>query len=287
MNTIPTVFSFLIMAACGAGAYAADINAPQSISGATIKLNGAIYNPGDITIERYEPDKNTARLVMRHEQQLMPRISSSASLTGAATEKEVHGEKVKPALVTFTGQKGRVYSGIVSGSLYRYSCNRGEEDQDITILKNEAIEFVFPEDDRPREGVIKGPETLKGAVIQIRTDKRSFTVNEGCGFTGTQYFLKYPDEKTAGIDLSLPKDPENPNVSLWMAGEGNLQELMAADAPLPHIAFTRKLSDKIYEGSLFGYLYGYTEAPPSENGQSEDYVIKFKEKLLSITIVLP
>ena len=136
--------------------------------------------------------------------------------------------------------------------------------------------------------VINGPEKLgKGAIIQIRTDKRSFTFTIGNGCEVSKYFLKYPDEKTAVLELEPPKDPENPNVSFWMSGEDNLKEVMTADNPAPYIAFTKKLSDKIYEGAFFGYLYGYTEAPSSSGGLFQDYVIKFKEQLLSITITLP
>lgn len=140
----------------------------------------------------------------------------------------------------------------------------------------------------PVAGVINGPEKLgKGAIIQIRTDKRSFTFTIGNGCEVSKYFLKYPDEKTAVLELEPPKDPENPNVSFWMSGEDNLKEVMTADTPAPYIAFTKKLSDKIYEGAFFGYLYGYTEAPSSSGGLFQDYVIKFKEQLLSITITLP
>lgn len=94
-------------------------------------------------------------------------------------------------------------------------------------------------------------------------------------------------KKQPVLELEPPKDPENPNVSFWMSGEDNLKEVMTADNPAPYIAFTKKLSDKIYEGAFFGYLYGYTEAPSSSGGLFQDYVIKFKEQLLSITITLP
>lgn len=288
MNIFFISVSAISAALCGAGACATDTKAPESIAGAAIKLNEAVYSPGDITIERYEPDKNTARLVMRYEKQLMPRISSSAALTGATATKEVHGEKVKPALVTFTGQKGRVYSGTVSGSFYCSSFYRGKEDEKITILKNEKIEFILPDDDRPIAGVVNGPEKLgKGAIIQIRTDKRSFTFTIGNGCEVSKYFLKYPDEKTAVLELDPPKDSEAPNISFWLSGENNLKEVMTADNPAPYIAFTKKLSDKIYEGAFFGYLYGYTEAPSSGGNLFQDYIIKFKEKLLGIIIILP
>lgn len=57
-------------------------------------------------------------------------------------------------------------------------------------------------------GVINGPEKLgKGAIIQIRTDKRSFTFTIGNGCEVSKYFLKYPDEKTAVLELEPPKDP--------------------------------------------------------------------------------
>lgn len=288
MNIFLISVSAISTTLCGTETCATDTKAPESIAGAAIKLNEAIYSPSDITIERYEPDKNTARLIMRYSKQLMPRISEAASLTGAATTEGVHEEKVKPALVTFTGQKGRVYSGTVSGSFYCSSFYRGKEDEKITILKNEKIEFIFPDNGRPVAGVINGPEKLgKGAIIQIRTDKRSFTFTIRNGCEVSKYFLKYPDEKTAVLELEPPKDPENPNVSFWMSGEDNLKEVMTADNPAPYIAFTKKLSDKIYEGAFFGYLYGYTEAPSSSGGLFQDYVIKFKEQLLSITITLP
>ena len=91
----------------------------------------------------------------------------------------------------------------------------------------------------------------------------------------------------AVLELNLLKDPEDPNISFWLSGEDNLKEVMTVDNPTPYIAFTKKLSDKIYEGSFFGYLYGYTEAPSSGGNLLQDYIIKFKEKLLSITIILP
>ncbi|MCD7798792.1 MAG: hypothetical protein LUG84_05205 [Akkermansiaceae bacterium] len=282
--SVPVISAVL----CGAGAYAADIKAPASIAGATIKLNGAVYSPGDVTIEQYEPDKNTARVIMRYSKQLMPRISGAAALTGAASVEEVYEGKVKPAVVTFTGQESRVYSGTVSGSLYRSSFYRGKEDEEIIILKNEKIEFILNDDDRSAEGTVNGPsELVKGTIIQIRTDKRSFIFKIMDDF-GTKYFLKYPDEKTAVFEpAELPKDTENPNVSFWLSGDENLEEVMTADNPPPYIAFTKKLSDKIYEGSLFGWLYGYTEAPSSNGSTFPAYVIQFKERLLGITIVLP
>lgn len=94
-------------------------------------------------------------------------------------------------------------------------------------------------------------------------------------------------KKQPSLSWNRPRTPENPNVSFWMSGEDNLKEVMTADNPAPYIAFTKKLSDKIYEGAFFGYLYGYTEAPSSSGGLFQDYVIKFKEQLLSITITLP
>lgn len=105
MNIFLISVSAISTTLCGTETCATDTKAPESIAGAAIKLNEAIYSPSDITIERYEPDKNTARLIMRYSKQLMPRISEAASLTGAATTEGVHEEKVKPALVTFTGQK--------------------------------------------------------------------------------------------------------------------------------------------------------------------------------------
>lgn len=167
-------------------------------------------------------------------------------------------------------------------------------------------------DDGPFSQLFRAVDDARHRATVVRKNKLNFFILQNGDFLvflasvkrgaikGTRYgsrintaflpgkgFLKYPDEKTAVLELEPPKDPENPNVSFWMSGEDNLKEVMTADNPAPYIAFTKKLSDKIYEGAFFGYLYGYTEAPSSSGGLFQDYVIKFKEQLLSITITLP
>lgn len=281
--------SFLIIAAvCWSRSFAGEVQPPTSINGATIRLNGRSYYPAHTTIERYEPGENAARLLMRYTKELMPRISEAAAVTGATATEEVFGEQVEPSTVVFTGKKGHVYSGTVSGSFYSFYNYRGKGKENLTILKDEKIEFIFPDDNRPVTGNVNGPEALgKGAIIQIRTDKRSLTCEKGKHRELLRYFLRYPDEKTAVLELDFPKDPENPDVSLCLSAANDPEEAMTMDNPNPYIAFTRKLSPKIYEGSLFGYLYGYTAVPEIEGSRESHCTIKFKEKLLSIVIILP
>lgn len=289
MNILP-LFSFsLITAVCWGQSVAGDVQIPASINGATINLDGELYYPSNITIERYEPQKNTARMIIRYHKRLMPRIHLSDSLTGATTIEEVYGEKVKPALVTFTGRKGNVYSGTVSGSLFSHYNYRGEEEQqNLAMLKDEKIEFIFPDDNRPVTGSIKGPETLKkGTILQIQTDKRTLSYEIGKNCELLYYFLKYPDEKEAGIVLDLDEEPGKPDVSLCLSASDTFEEVMTMFDPEPYMVFTKKLSDKIYEGAFFGYLYGYTTSPETNDAQESNYTVTFREKLLSITITLP
>lgn len=57
MNIFLISVSAISTTLCGTETCATDTKAPESIAGAAIKLNEAIYSPSDITIERYEPDK--------------------------------------------------------------------------------------------------------------------------------------------------------------------------------------------------------------------------------------
>ena len=93
MNILPLFSFFLITAVCWGQSVAGDVQIPASINGATINLDGELYYPSNITIERYEPQKNTARMIIRYHKRLMPRIHLSDSLTGATTIEEVYGEK--------------------------------------------------------------------------------------------------------------------------------------------------------------------------------------------------
>lgn len=289
MNLLSLLPLPVITAVCGAGVCAAYIEAPGSINGATINLDGELYYPSNITIERYEPWKNTARMIIRYHKRLMPRIHLSDSLTGSTTIEEVYGEKVKPAFVTFTGQKGNIYSGTVAGSMFSHYNYRGEEEQKrLAMLEDKKIEFIFPDDNRPVTGSTKGPKTLKeGAILQIQTDKRAFSYKIGSNCMLLYYFLKYPDKKEAGIVLDLDKQPGKPDISLCLSASDTFEEVMTMFDPEPYIVFTKKSSDKIYEGAFFGYLYGYTTDPETNDAQEPNYTVIFREKLLSIKIILP
>lgn len=289
MNILSLLFFPIIAAICGSWAFADGIHAPASIHGATIKLDGESFYPSEITIEQYEPLGNKARLIMRYSKRIMPRIYSAASLTGATREEEVYGEKVKPAFVTFSERAGHVYSGTVEGSWLSFHSYRGkEEEQELTILKAQKIEFILPDDDRPQTGSVEGPETLKkGTILQIKTDKRSLSYEIGSDCELSYYFLKYPDGKEAGIALDLTGEPGKPDVSLHLSASEAFEEAMTIFDPEPYIVFTEKLLGKIYKGAFFGYLYGYTTGPETNDTQEPNYKMIFREKLLNITIILP
>lgn len=294
MNILPS-FSFLIITAvCWSRAFSDEIQPPASIKGATINLDGELYYPGDITIERYEPGKNSARVILKLEYYLSTHRFYEwgySKITGPTTQ-EVHGKQVKPALITFTGQKGRIYSGTISGHIYQYHNYKGKESEDRHMLKDEKIEFILPDDDRPVTGIIQGPEILgKGSILQIRTDKRTLTCEIG-KHGEVDYYFPSRDGKEAKIDLTVNPEPVDPNIFLHFSASDtwdepsfcildNIVQKPVFHTPSPYIVFTEKLSDKIYKGAFFGYLYGCTIAAGIQ------WVPRSKEKLLSITVTLP
>lgn len=295
MNILHSLSFPIITAICWSCAFADGIQAPASIKGATINLDGELYYPGDITIEQYEPGKNTARVILTLEY-----YSSThrfyewgySKITGTTTQ-EKHAKQVKPALITFTGQKGRIYSGTISGHIYQYHNYKGKESEDSHILKNEKIEFILPDDDRPVTGSIQGPEILeKGSILQIRTNKRTLTCEIGKHGEVDYYFPKR-NGKEAKIDLTVYPEPADLDISLHFSASdtwdepslcilNNIVQKPVFHTPSPYIVFTEKRSDKIYKGAFFGYLYGYTK-----DRLMSCWTLKFKEKLLSITIILP
>ena len=294
MTPLSLLFLPVIAAVCEAGVHAADIKAPDSINGAIINLYGELYYPGDIIIEQYEPGENTARVILELEYYLSTHRFYEwgySRITGATTQ-EAHGRQVKPALITFTRRKGRVYSGTISGHIYQYYNYKGKESEDSHTLRDEKIEFILPDGNRPVTSNIEGPEILKkGSILQIQTDKRTLTCEIG-KHGEVDYYFPNRNGKEAKIDLSLNPEPGNPDIFLHFSASdtwdepgfcayGNIVEKAVFHTPSPYIVFTEKLSDKIYKGSFFGYLYGYTK-----DHQMPRWTFKFKEKLLSITIIL-
>ena len=87
--------------------------------------------------------------------------------------------------------------------------------------------------------------------------------------------------------MDLDEEPGKPDVSLCLSASDTFEEVMTMFDPEPYMVFTKKLSDKIYEGAFFGYLYGYTTSPETNDAQESNYTVTFREKLLSITITLP
>lgn len=275
----------LAIAVCAPATFAASIQAPASIAGATIKLDEGSFSPSDISIIKYIPQDGKAQLIMHYEKQIMPRIHVAGALSGAKTNDEVYGKDVKPAIVTFTGKKGNTYHGTVEGSWAASQSYRGEESRGITMLKNKDIKIILPDDKRPQTGTVKAPEIIQnGALIQIQTDKR--ILHYQLGKNGASRGRYTPRDTTATMEFILPDDAGSADVSLHASGEDVFQEAMTASAASPRIVFLEK-SGNTYKGGLHGYLYGYKTNPELQEPSVPDFIFLFKEKLIGITITLP
>lgn len=288
MNLLSLFSLLLITIVCGCGALAADIEAPSSIKGASIKVDGRKFNPPFITIEKYVPKGSKAELIMHCNRFMRPRSFASYDLAGIKANDETSSRKAKAAVITFTGRKGNIYYGTVEGSLSStYGNCRDEDDseekEEKTILNNKSIKIIFPAGNRPQTGTVDAPKAIKdGALIQIQTEQEILEYQ--LGRTKDTFLAQYiPEETTATIELNLSDD-------VFLSGEESFEEvedvIMTYDERLPHIVFTEK-SGNTYKGDLHGYLYRCKIDPKTKDSPDPKLIITFKEKLVSITITLP
>lgn len=283
MNILALSSSIILGVVC-AISVAVATDAPKSIQGATIKIGKDIsYSPAEVTIVRYEAQENTAKIVLNYEW-YQGRNSTGVTISGAKTQEQAYNDPVPPATVTITEKKGNTYYGTISGSVSASHFNYGEESTDFSVLKDEKIEFVFPNDGRPSVNNVQGPDRLpKGTILQIKTEKNTFTGEIGSTGKNIEVNRYNPNKQQTKIELSLGYELEqslkgtDKSGYFIFSGTENPEEANAADAPKPYIVFTEKVSNKIYKGNLFGYLYRIND---------NDKVIS-QEKLLTITIILP
>lgn len=281
---IPALSSSIILGVVCAISVAVATDAPKSIQGATIKIGKDIsYSPAEISITHYEAQGNTAKIVLNYEW-YQGRNSTGLVISGAKTQEQAYNDPVPPATVTITEKKGNTYYGTISGSVSASHFNYGEESHSFNSLNKETIQFIFPDNGRPNVSTVQGPDRLpKGTILQIKTEKNTFTGEIGSTGKNIEVNRYTPNKQQTKIELSLGYELEqslkgtDKSGYFIFSGTENPEEANAADAPKPYIVFTEKVSNKIYKGNLFGYLYRIND---------NDKVIS-QEKLLTITIILP
>lgn len=282
---------------CATVSFAAEIEAPKSLQGAIIRFANRPYYPSDVTIEQYTPKGNTAHIRFQiYDDDL--EINVTGTNEGIASDKNA-----KPAVITFTEKNGRILTGKISGFFYQVYCYKSYTETDGYELKNETIEITLPEEGTPTTHAAKAPDTLpEGTIFQIKTDGRTVTGELGKQFptfTGSMKPFVYvagEGEKPAKLGVFFLPNERNQNTYFAVSASDfgrddsacvlkGKPQLPMLPLPSPYIYFTEKVSDKIFKGTFFGYLHGYTYGKNSKGVPTWKH--QFREQLHSITIILP
>lgn len=128
-------------------ALAADVNAPESIEGASIKFFGMYLRPPELSVVKYRPQGGKAEIILSYFKTLMPRVHTSATLSGASSKDGVDEENTKPAVITFSGKKDNTYYGTVEGSWSKFMTTGGRRRRAPRSSKsspNKKLRSSFP-----------------------------------------------------------------------------------------------------------------------------------------------
>lgn len=281
-RTILLPIVFAAMSAPCAPAF--EVEAPASLEGASIKFFGMHLRPPELSVVKYRPQGEKAEIILSYFKTLMPRIHTSATLSGASNKESVDEENARPAVITFSGRKGNTYYGTVEGAWSTFYDYRGQEEESSEEFKKfskQEIEIVFPE--RPLIGKVEAPESIEGAFVVITTDRRQLKFHLKLGNSLYRYA---PNETRAIVEMEPPGDPGDPQLCFVMSREENLEDSMRADGDLPLIVFNQ-VTGTTYQGYFEGYLYGYKIKPETKESLESEMVLISREKLVSITITLP